>query len=269
MPIASTTTRRQRYKGVRELSQRGTHEVIIYEVPNSPLAYVFQYLRKTATETIATYQCRHCKKEKKYTAVLVSDDELLEDPTRLGHMCIPVERTKDKTERLSYETTQNIRKNPEASIIPTINYWLKVVDNIENMTWGDVQKRLAVLLHYFKKGYKSRSSAYTRSVKRSLGDVDMDNVPEMLQILSNGSRFLQFQQPNMHIYMCDDIVKIPLLYAIMRHKREDDYLVIFEKVKSSLQVSDSYTQETEIQMRLPSTLQEERSAAQCRVAPGT
>ncbi|VDM67049.1 unnamed protein product [Strongylus vulgaris] len=88
------TERRERplYRGVKEV--------------RSCLAYIFQYARKTAKPDTSTYVCMHCKKLKKYTAIRVKGEDFLDDPVMLDHSCLPVERTRDKAERLSYKVSK-------------------------------------------------------------------------------------------------------------------------------------------------------------------
>ncbi|VDK51171.1 unnamed protein product [Cylicostephanus goldi] len=125
----------------------------------------------------------------------------------LTHSCIPVEWEKDQAERLSYQCLHNVRRNPNASLLPSISYWSGVVNHIETLNWEDAEKQLTVLLHFCRKGYQSRRSAYSRAVKMTIPDVDMEHVPEQLRNLPDGSTFLKLQEPNMHIYISDEIVK--------------------------------------------------------------
>ncbi|VDN31094.1 unnamed protein product [Cylicostephanus goldi] len=109
----------------------------------------------------------------------------------------------------------------------------------------------------------------------------MDNVPDELRYLPDGSLFLQVQESELHIYISRSIVKLavdnglsaliadgihqlnprsrtgsgirmeqgqvytvhgvcsggfemPLMFAIMRKKREEDYRVVFEKLKENI-----------------------------------
>ncbi|VDN28119.1 unnamed protein product [Cylicostephanus goldi] len=218
---ATTGSVQTRFRGVREVSQKGIHKVLIYEIPDSSLAYVFAFKGKTSMPDICTYRCMQCKKVNKYTTVLVHGDDFLEDPTRLRHQCIPIKRTKDKATRMSYEVIsllqalgkfikelqclQQIRRDEDASLLPTVKYFLDVIDRIENMEWGDINKKLSVLAYYHGRGYECRRSALSRAVKRNIREVDMDNIPTQLKLLRDGSPFLQVQQPLMHIYMSQDI----------------------------------------------------------------
>ncbi|CAJ0594890.1 unnamed protein product [Cylicocyclus nassatus] len=147
---------------------------------SSTRSYVFMHNRKTSQENVAKYICVHCKKGSKYTAISVSGDEFLEDPALLSHSCIPTERTKDKADRLrlSYE--------------PFI----------------DAEKRTSVMAHYMEtNGYESRRSAINCAVNRTVREVTMTIVPEALQTLAEGETFLLVQEPDLHIYMFQIIVK--------------------------------------------------------------
>ncbi|KHJ82189.1 hypothetical protein OESDEN_18119 [Oesophagostomum dentatum] len=72
---------------------------------------------------------------------------------------------------------------------------------------------MKVLFHYIKKGYKNRRSAYGRAVKKFIAHLDMDNVPEALRNLPDGSRFLQLKGHLMHIYLSQDVVKTVFIYT--------------------------------------------------------
>ncbi|CAJ0596568.1 unnamed protein product [Cylicocyclus nassatus] len=275
VPPASITSTIRRsaslFRGVRDVSQKGIHKVIVYEIPGGTRSYIFMFKRKTSQPNVATYQCGQCKKANTYTAITVIGDDFMEDPTMLAHACIPVEKTKDKADRLSYKCLQEVRDDQEAVLQPTINYWLKVLDDIERSNHGD-----AVLAHYMKKnGYDSRRHALNRAVNRTVREVTMINVPDSLRYLPDGSRFLQVQQADLHIYMSQEIVKravdrdlialvgdgnhqlnprsgtaIPLLFAITRSKREDDYVFMFDKLKTAIQEANESQEDLRLRVIL-------------------
>ncbi|KAK6734095.1 hypothetical protein RB195_017707 [Necator americanus] len=227
----------------------------------------------------------------------VIGDDFMTDPRMLDHRCIPVERAKDKANRMSYECLQTTRKNPEATLRPTQSYWLKVINQIENMEWEDIEKRMKVMHHFFKGGYESRRSAYSKAVKEGSAEVDMNNVPDPLRILPDGRTFLHYQQPTMHIYYSEDVIKraidnglwaligdgihklnprskrgssvrmeegqlytihgvcrggfeVPLLFAITRRKREEEYVIVFEKMKQALESASESDPQSEFELTI-------------------
>ncbi|CAJ0590847.1 unnamed protein product [Cylicocyclus nassatus] len=158
---------------------------VSYSTTRSEGPRTFPGAREAAPDL--TYSCtsgrRHSRSSRSTsvcTAKKVSGDELLEDPALLSHSCIPTERTKDKADRLSYE--------------PFI----------------DAEKRTSVMAHYMEtNGYErqDRRSALNRAVNRTVREVTMTNVPEALRTLAEGESFLQVQEPDLHIYMSQIIVK--------------------------------------------------------------
>ncbi|VDK59857.1 unnamed protein product [Cylicostephanus goldi] len=103
VPLASITPTLRTtptFRGVRQVSQKGVHKVIVYEIPGGSRSYTFMFKRKSSQPNVATYICAQCKKANTYTAVTVSGDDFMQDPTMLAHACIPVEKTKDKADRL-------------------------------------------------------------------------------------------------------------------------------------------------------------------------
>ncbi|KAL6723539.1 hypothetical protein Aduo_018531 [Ancylostoma duodenale] len=126
-------------------------------VKSNNILYGFCYHRKSAKENVYIYQCTHCKKIKKYTSIMISAENLTsirhfvdvphiqvegydfpKDPTRIAHKCIPIERTRDKANRMSYE---EVRKDKQAILPFTISCWLKVIDRIETINWGANRSR--------------------------------------------------------------------------------------------------------------------------------
>ncbi|EYB88718.1 hypothetical protein Y032_0242g3411 [Ancylostoma ceylanicum] len=245
-----------RYPGERERSQRGVNKVLVYNVPESIPAYVFCYHKKSAKESVYIYQCTHCKKNKKYTSIMVQGDDFLKDPTMVAHGCIPIERTKDKTNRMSYE---EVRKDKQATLQPTISYWLKVIDKIETIDWGDYEKGCEC---------DSTSPNEMDMHKESLLHTpNMDNVPNELRHLPDGRLFLHLQEAEMRIYYSVEVLKVPLLFAITRHKTEDDYMIVFGKLKEVLQSASTEEAGEEPRLRIVVDFEKAATNAARRVFP--
>lgn len=61
---------RKRFKGDKQVSLRGKHDVLVYPIPGSEDAYVFCHQRTNVHYQI--YQCIHCWEFKRHTPILVS-----------------------------------------------------------------------------------------------------------------------------------------------------------------------------------------------------
>ncbi|CAJ0593382.1 unnamed protein product [Cylicocyclus nassatus] len=188
---------------------------LLFQESESIRSYVFMYKRKRAQSDISQYICVHCKKANKYEAILVSGDMFLEDPVMLRHTCIPVERTKDKADKLSCE---QVRGNPEATLHPTINHWLTIFDKIEIMAWGgNAEKRNAVMAHYMKKMVmKADDTLIIACCFAFLFALVGDGIHTINPRSRRGAA-------------------IPLLYAVTKNKREEDYVTIFNKLKAAIE----------------------------------
>ncbi|CAJ0590211.1 unnamed protein product [Cylicocyclus nassatus] len=259
---ASTESVPNRFRGVREVSQKGVHTVLVYEIPGSSLAYVFAFKCKTSMPDICTYRCMQRKKMNKYTTVRVNGDDFLEDPTLLRHQCIPIKRTKDKATRMSYECLQRIRRDEDAALLPTVKYFLDVIDKIENMEWGDINKKLSVLAYYHGRGHRDGAKLTTsfgiasnfnfpiqRAVENGLYALSGDGIHQLNPRSKRGSgvRMEEGQVYTIH-GVCQGEFEIPLLFAIMRNKTEQDYIVVFNKLKEFLEAASP--ESTELHLRV-------------------
>ncbi|KAK6738018.1 hypothetical protein RB195_020238 [Necator americanus] len=77
------------------------------------MAPIEQRLNQSYTEmpshrvqgNIFVYRCVECKKINKHTSIKVIGDNFMTDLRMLDHQCIPVERARDKFNRMSCEET--------------------------------------------------------------------------------------------------------------------------------------------------------------------
>ncbi|KAL6723955.1 hypothetical protein Aduo_018897 [Ancylostoma duodenale] len=122
---------RPQFRADRQVNEYGKHPVLVYDIPDSLRSYVFSYWRKTAKSDHYMYRCQLCRKVDKHTGILVHGEDFLDDHTAAGHACTPIERTKDKAERMSYKER---RSDPNNSVLATMSYWNNVVATIERMS---------------------------------------------------------------------------------------------------------------------------------------
>ncbi|KAL6727162.1 hypothetical protein Aduo_009062 [Ancylostoma duodenale] len=137
-----------------------------------------------------------------------------QDPEVIGHSCVPIPKGNDKANRVTAQP-----HNPESNLAPTQSYWHGIVDKVKRMNWEDAERGDKVLRYFVKRGYDARRSAHLRS-KRD------DSVH-----MEEGQ-----------LYTLDGVcreVEVPLLFALVRHKREQDYVIIFGSMKEALELANT------------------------------
>uniref|UniRef100_A0A7I5E665 SRR1 domain-containing protein n=1 Tax=Haemonchus contortus TaxID=6289 RepID=A0A7I5E665_HAECO len=79
--------------------------------------------------------------------------------------------------------------------------WQELNEYVDFHSDEDPQRREGMLFHFHKGGYEARSHAVSRAL-RKLHDprVSMTEVPEGYACLPDGTRFLQYHTPELHIY---------------------------------------------------------------------
>ncbi|VDK50477.1 unnamed protein product [Cylicostephanus goldi] len=93
-----------RFKGVKQVSLRGKHDVLVYSIPGTENAYVFCHGHTNARYQV--FQCVYCWKYGAKTSIRVIGDEFLEDPCKIDHICSPVNEMEDRVERLTHKVLQ-------------------------------------------------------------------------------------------------------------------------------------------------------------------
>ncbi|CAJ0606950.1 unnamed protein product [Cylicocyclus nassatus] len=116
-------------KSPRKLSSRRTQvlsEARSYfaEKKKNTIVLRIMYRRRTANPEIFAYLRTHCKRSGGRSVFIQEKGDLfLSDPAGLAHVCAPLERTKDKAERMSYECLQERRQHPTGNHLGTQMYW--------------------------------------------------------------------------------------------------------------------------------------------------
>ncbi|RCN29649.1 hypothetical protein ANCCAN_24592 [Ancylostoma caninum] len=205
-------------------------------------AYVFFFQKSTTSPGTLIYRCYNCMKQSsKYTGVHVRDGEFLSDPCLLPHNCLPTKKLQDKAERIALESKQNIRKDKNSRRASAQKHWHSTVGSIMRMEWEDDRQRKEVL---------------RRSVRAQQREVNMKVIPEDLQNLPDGSRFLHIKRPDLHLYYSEEVIQkacenginaligvhklnpktapLPILYAVTRSKKVQTYRTIFGALKEVL-----------------------------------
>ncbi|KAL6724819.1 hypothetical protein Aduo_019674 [Ancylostoma duodenale] len=124
-----------RFKGEKQVSKHGKHDVLVYPIPESSLAYVFSLRRKNDGYSI--YCCDLCKRKDTYLSIKVIEDQFLSDPCKLEHVCIPVIRAHDMVERI-FMKASSYRSNNRENNFP--KQWMEEIrmQILENEEIGDV-----------------------------------------------------------------------------------------------------------------------------------
>ncbi|KAL6735472.1 hypothetical protein Aduo_005910 [Ancylostoma duodenale] len=186
-------------------STNGVYPVLVYDIPGSERCYVFQRYKKTARRDSLIYRCSGCgHKNQKLTSVLVTDDIFHKDPCRLNHNCIPLDRYKNKAERVIYESCQEIKQDKKSRRTPTQRHYSATAKKILNMPWRTEEERQKVLEKFSRNSYEDRRRSFARASSAHRRKVGMENVLEDLHKLPWGEDFLQLQTRNMHIYYSKD-----------------------------------------------------------------
>ncbi|KIH64610.1 hypothetical protein ANCDUO_05073 [Ancylostoma duodenale] len=203
-----------------------------------------------------------------WKTVKVVGDDFMVDPCSIGHECTPVEFGRDKGNRIAYSIVNDIGANPMYAGRPPRQMFEQKLDESDLLYGEDIAMGL------YASGYEQRRQAISRAIN-SLKDraVTLENIPEELSFLRDGTRFVQEQDPELHIYysertiekactnglfalvadgvhnkqpksltqfycvhgVCDGGVEVPLLYALTARKTEGTYRRIFGHLQAILE----------------------------------
>ncbi|RCN30103.1 hypothetical protein ANCCAN_24130 [Ancylostoma caninum] len=247
-------------------------------------SYVFCLARRN--KSCDVYQCTGCKKMGLWKTVKVVGDDFMVDPCSLGHECTPKEFRRDKGNRIAYsvssiiiyfalrtvvnlfQVVNDIRANPMYAGRPPRQVFEQKLD-VSKLLYGE-----DTAMGLYASGYEQRRQAISRAIN-SLNDrvVTLENIPEEFSFLSDGTRFVQEQDPEVHIYysertiekactnglfalvadgvhtkqpksltqlycvhgVCDGGVEVQLLYALTARKTEGTYRRIFGYLQAILE----------------------------------
>ncbi|KAL6726796.1 hypothetical protein Aduo_008730 [Ancylostoma duodenale] len=241
-------------------------DVLVFRIPDTNDSYVFCLARRN--KSCDVYQCTGCKKMGAWKTVKVVGDDFMVDPCSIGHECTPVEFGRDKGNRIAYSIVNDIGANPMYAGRPPRQMFEQKLDESDLLYGEDIAMGL------YASGYEQRRQAISRAIN-SLKDraVTLENIPEELSFLRDGTRFVQEQDPELHIYysertiekactnglfalvadgvhnkqpksltqfycvhgVCDGGVEVPLLYALTARKTEGTYRRIFGHLQAILE----------------------------------
>ncbi|RCN32613.1 hypothetical protein ANCCAN_21578 [Ancylostoma caninum] len=158
-----------RFKEEKQVSKHGKHDVLVYPIPESSLAYVFSLRRKN--DGYAIYRCDLCKRKGAYASIQVGyttviEDEFVSDPCKLEHVCIPVIRAHDMVERMIMKRLRQIRNAPTSGRITSPKQEMEEIrmQILENEEIDD-SLRKEMLEYCDKKLYERKRTSISRAVR--------------------------------------------------------------------------------------------------------
>ncbi|VDO94867.1 unnamed protein product [Heligmosomoides polygyrus] len=196
-----------RYLGIMEPSKYGRHPVLIYKIPGRQLCYTFT-LHKT-NQCSKTYRCTGCVKQAntRTSVRVVREIEFERDPCALPHVCLPSRWLNEKSRRTFYGKCHEWRSDERyADLSANVEHgkFLLEVNRAPNLTTEEKEATLSDF-HRFR---KVRST-----ISRNMGcgnrdrAVTMESVPDSLALSADGTRFLHYHTPDMHIYYSESIIR--------------------------------------------------------------
>ncbi|RCN52761.1 hypothetical protein ANCCAN_01138 [Ancylostoma caninum] len=215
---------------------------------SSTRCYAFICHKKTSRDDTLIYRCSGCRQQSgKFTSVHVTDDVFRTDPCQLTHNCLPLDRYRDKANRVAYQNCHQLRADPKAYRTPPQRHYSNIAD----------------IRH-----------AVGKAALAQRRRVEMDNIPKDLGRLPGGENFLKLQTPELHTYYSEEVIlkarnnglyaliadgvhklnpitipdrmdkgqlyivhavvsggiEVPILYAITRYKNVETYRTIFDRL---------------------------------------
>ncbi|CAJ0594977.1 unnamed protein product [Cylicocyclus nassatus] len=101
-----------RFIGVKRVSLKGRHDVLVYSIPDTDNAYVFCHERTNVDYQI--FKCLKCWNEKVKTTIKVIGEKFFGNPCDLGHVCSPVDELEDRVERLTYKWLTDLQEQSKS-----------------------------------------------------------------------------------------------------------------------------------------------------------
>ncbi|RCN37563.1 hypothetical protein ANCCAN_16528, partial [Ancylostoma caninum] len=212
--------------------------------------YSFAFHKKKQQSKV--YRCVRCAVGGSHVQVDVIEDEFQSDPCMLPHRCIPRRWATSTVERYMYERAQEIRKDPRVTALKEVQ---------------------ALMDEFHDYGYEKRRRQIARNVEKyDKPRVTLDDVPERLHTLMDGSSFLKYSSPELYFYYSNETIKaavdalvadgihklpfeelgehgrlytihgicnagvdVPIFHVLTRNKKVNVYAKVFAMVKQELQ----------------------------------
>ncbi|VDO85039.1 unnamed protein product [Heligmosomoides polygyrus] len=193
------------YYGLPDTSKYGRHPVLIYKIPGRPLCYTFIW--KKTNRNSQSFNCLGCKKERKFTGTtVVNSIEFTRDPCLLNHVCLPFKWPMERSKRIFYGQCQEWRGDEKYLNYDPYREHGRFLLDVEKSTTIANEEKEATLSHYSDYG-KCRVTVYRNLRHHMEREVSMEYVPDHLALNPDGTRFLQYQTADMHIYYSEKIIR--------------------------------------------------------------
>nr|CDJ96333.1 unnamed protein product [Haemonchus contortus] len=153
-----------KFRAVVNVSQKGIHPVLRYDIPGGSTCYTFAYQKRRAKYEV--YCCSGCRSNGTRTTIEVRDGEFFsEDPCLLEHVCSPKNSAEDEANRLVYKACQEICVTPEFASKKPRQLWQEI-SNYVDLSSEDPHRREEMLTYFRKRGYKSRRKTLSRALEK-------------------------------------------------------------------------------------------------------
>ncbi|KHJ98607.1 hypothetical protein OESDEN_01410 [Oesophagostomum dentatum] len=126
----------------------------------------------------------------------------------LPHRCIPKKWSKSFVQRYFYQKLQEIRNDPRFADTAVRKLWQEMLDAFPLMSHFTTREIDEVMDEFHGIGYMQRRRAISKNIERhGKPTVSLDDVPENLRTLTDGTNFLQHSEPGLYIYYSKETVK--------------------------------------------------------------
>ncbi|VDO57539.1 unnamed protein product [Haemonchus placei] len=149
------------FPAVANVSSKGIHPVLRYDIPGGNLCYTFMYQRTNARCDV--YLCAGCRKLGTRVPVPVLNGEFFtKDPGRLPHVCSPWKSVEDEVKRLIYKACQEACVTPECADKKPRQLYQEIDDYVDIHYSEDPSRREEMLNFFHRNGYKARRTTLAR-----------------------------------------------------------------------------------------------------------
>ncbi|VDN21482.1 unnamed protein product [Cylicostephanus goldi] len=168
-------------------------------VPGRRLCYAFAFHKRK--QGCLVYKCISCCRARRHVQIDVIGNDFLEDPCALPHNCLPKKAKKNFVERFMYKKLQEIRNDPNFADAVIRKVWQDVLDAFPQMPDFSLEEVREIMDEFHQEGYSKRRRTILKSVQmHDRPTASLDDVPENLRTLKDGTTFLQFSSPGLYIY---------------------------------------------------------------------
>ncbi|CAJ0593381.1 unnamed protein product [Cylicocyclus nassatus] len=194
------------YKGKKQPSKRGKHEVLVYNLPNTQKSYAFAFVRKNAGYD--SYKCIQCQKSGQWRSIKVRGEEFLSNPSHIQHACDTKNKAEEIATRIAYGKVQELKSDAESAGKKPLREWMKIINSKDCLEEEDQPLWCEVQSELHGHGYNQRRKAFSVAINLHRDKtVTMSNVPDHVTALPDGTSFLHEKGGEFHVYYSEDTIK--------------------------------------------------------------